>query len=113
MLAGNSYISLAGSEEQINFSRQSPKMLKMASESFIHALLLFLGLFLKNSRWVLLDVSSEALTKEKVKTLLPFLICTQAGDPLMMWRQPWQLGTGSHGKVGVAVPVTVLVTIKD
>ena len=30
-----------------------------------------------------------------------------------MWRQPWQLGIGSHGKVGVAVPVTVLVSIKD
>ena len=41
-----------GSEEQINFPQQSPKMLKMASESFIHALLLFLGLFLKISSWV-------------------------------------------------------------
>ena len=41
-----------GTEEQINFPQQSPKMLKMASESFIHALLLFLGLFLKISRWV-------------------------------------------------------------
>ena len=41
-----------GSEKQINFPQQSPKMLKMASESFIHALLLFLGLFLKISRWV-------------------------------------------------------------
>ena len=29
---------------------QSPKMLKMASRSFIHGLLLFLGLFLKISR---------------------------------------------------------------
>ena len=45
-LAGNSSISLVGNEGQINFSQQSPKMLKMASESFIHALL-FLGLFLK------------------------------------------------------------------
>ena len=45
-LAGNSSISLAGNDGQINFSQQSPKMLKMASESFIHALL-FLGLFLK------------------------------------------------------------------
>ena len=48
----SSSIILAGSEEQINFSQQSPKMLKMASKSFIHALLLFLGLFLKISRWV-------------------------------------------------------------
>ena len=52
MLAGNSSISPAGSEEQMIFSQQSPKMLKMASESFIHALLLFSGLFLKISRWV-------------------------------------------------------------
>ena len=44
----------AGSEEEIKFSQQSPKTLKMASESFIHALLLFLGLFLKISLWVLL-----------------------------------------------------------
>ena len=52
LLAGNSPISLAGSEEQINFSQQSAKMLKTVSESCIHALLLFLGLFLKISRWV-------------------------------------------------------------
>ena len=44
-LAWNSSISLADSEEQINFPQQSPKLLKMASESFIHALFLFLGLF--------------------------------------------------------------------
>ena len=43
-------------EEQINFSQQSPKMLKMASESLIHALLLFLGLFLKISPWVPLEM---------------------------------------------------------
>ena len=52
----SSSISLAGSEEQINFSQQSPKMLKMASESLIHALLLFLGLFLKISPWVPLEI---------------------------------------------------------
>ena len=51
-LAGNSSISLAGSEEQIILFQQSPKMLKIVSENFIHALLLFLGLFLKISRWV-------------------------------------------------------------
>ena len=50
LLAGNSSISFAGSEEQIHFSQQSSKMLKMASESFIHALLLVLGLFPKISR---------------------------------------------------------------
>ena len=56
MLAGNSSISLAGSEEQIIFYQQSPKLLKIVSENFIHALLLFLGLFLKISRWVPLIV---------------------------------------------------------
>ena len=37
LLAGNLFISLAGSEEQINVSQQSPKMLKIASDIFIHA----------------------------------------------------------------------------
>ena len=54
LLAGNSSISLAGSEEQIAFSQQSLKVLKIASESFILALLLFLGLLLKISLWVFL-----------------------------------------------------------
>ena len=56
-----------------------------------------------------MDVSSEALTKEKVKTLLPFLICPQVEDPIIMRGQPWR-----HGKVGVgvAVDVTVIVSIK-
>ena len=45
-VAENSSISLAGKEGQINFFQQSPKMLKMASESFMHDLF-FLGLFLK------------------------------------------------------------------
>ena len=36
-LAGNSSISLAGNEGQINFSQQSPKMLKMVSECFVAA----------------------------------------------------------------------------
>ena len=35
LLAGNSSISLAGGEEQMCFSQQSPKMIKIASESFI------------------------------------------------------------------------------
>ena len=47
LLAGNSSISLAESEELITFSQKSSKMLKMASESFVHFLLLFLGLFSK------------------------------------------------------------------
>ena len=52
LLAGNLFISLAGSEEQMNFSQQSPKMFKIASDIFIHAFLLFLGLFLKIFRLV-------------------------------------------------------------
>ena len=57
LLAGNS-VSPAGSEEQINVSQRaiSQKMLKMALEIFIHALLLFLGLFLKSFRWVPLNI---------------------------------------------------------
>ena len=34
------------------FFQQSPKMLKIVLENFIHALLLFLGRFLNISRWV-------------------------------------------------------------
>ena len=45
LLAGNSTTSVAVSEVQINFSQQSPKMRNMASESFSHALLLFLVFF--------------------------------------------------------------------
>ena len=37
LLAGNLFISFAGSEEQINVSQQSPKLLKIASDIFIHA----------------------------------------------------------------------------
>ena len=55
LLAGNLFISLAGSEEQINFSQQCPKMFKITSDIFIHAFLLFLGLFLKFFRWVPLN----------------------------------------------------------
>ena len=36
LLAGNSPISLPGSEEQINVFQKSPKMLKIVSENFIH-----------------------------------------------------------------------------
>ena len=59
LLAGNSPISLAGSVEQIRFSQQSPKMLKMASESIKHALLLFSGLFFNDSLWVPLSVVQQ------------------------------------------------------
>ena len=37
---------LAGSDEQINLSQKSPKMLKMVPERVNRALLLFLGLVL-------------------------------------------------------------------
>ena len=44
---GNSSISLAD-KQQINVSQQSPKMLKMASEGFFHALLLLFTSFSQN-----------------------------------------------------------------
>ena len=71
LLAGNSSISLAGSEEQINFSQQSPKMLKMASESFIHVLLLFLDVFLKISRWVPLNSQTRVSSSETINLVIP------------------------------------------
>ena len=61
LLAGNSSISLAGSEEQIIFFQQSPKRLKIVSENFIHALLWFFSLFLKISRWV--PLASEIISR--------------------------------------------------
>ena len=57
LLAGNSSISLTGSEEQIIFSKRSPKMLKMPSESFIYTLLLFLTSFFQIPSWVPLPLS--------------------------------------------------------
>ena len=58
LLAGNSSTNLAGSGEQINFYQKSSKMLKKASESFIHALLLFSSFFSQNSRWVPLKMAN-------------------------------------------------------
>ena len=63
MLAKNSSISLDGSEEQINFSKQSPKMLKMAKESFVTILMLFSVFFSKFSKTV-----AEIIKKCKLKT---------------------------------------------
>ena len=54
----------------MSFSQQSPKMLKMASGSFIHALLLFLGLFLKISRWVPLKLLCLHSSNNRPKTLI-------------------------------------------
>ena len=48
LLAGNLFISLAGSEEQINFSQQSPKMLKIASDIFIYAFFVVFRSFSQN-----------------------------------------------------------------
>ena len=71
-LARNSSISLAGSEDKrINFSQQSPKMLKMASESFIHVLLLFLDVFLKISRWVPLNSQTRVSSSETINLVIP------------------------------------------
>ena len=39
--AGNPSISLARNEEQINYSQQSPKICKMDSKDFIHALFFY------------------------------------------------------------------------
>ena len=45
---GNSSISLAGSEEQINVSQQSPKMLKMASEGSVSRFVVVFTSFSQN-----------------------------------------------------------------
>ena len=63
--------SSAGSEEQIHFSQQSPKMLKMASES--HALLLFLGL---------ITTTQTLLHGRLTVTLIPTLRPTSTLAPL-------------------------------
>ena len=44
----------------MNFSQKSPKMFKIASDIFIHAFLLFLGLFLKIFRWMPLNTETSA-----------------------------------------------------
>ena len=58
------------------FSQQSPKMLKMASESFIHALLLFSGLFLKISRCM---GAPAYINTQKTKALLVTVKCIGRG----------------------------------
>ena len=71
-VAGCRCTFLAGSEDKrINFSQQSPKMLKMASESFIHVLLLFLDLFLKISRWVPLNSQTRVSSSETINLVIP------------------------------------------
>ena len=49
------------------FFQQSPKMRKIVSENFIHSLLLFLGLFLKISRWVPLYFKQNNSKQKKKK----------------------------------------------
>ena len=41
-------------------------LFKMTSESFVHALFLFLGLFLKISRWVSLNLASKQGTSGQI-----------------------------------------------
>ena len=90
LLPGNSSISFAGSEEQIHFSQQSSKMLKMASESFIHAFLLFLGLFLKISRvflffyWWLWHCFSSYFTAKWLLMFSLYLLISQFGALTLM-----------------------------
>ena len=90
LLAGKSSISLAGSVEQIKFSQQSPKTLKMASESFIHVLLLFFGLFLKISRWVPLQTTPSLQAREWSERQnvweISFVPCKGIQDSLGFWR---------------------------
>ena len=62
---GSLLLSLTGSEEQTNFPQPSLKMLKMASERSIHALLLFIGLFLKLFRWVSLKSVRAGKTRRQ------------------------------------------------
>ena len=68
LLAGSLFISLARSEEQIKFSQQCLKMFKIASDIFIHAFLLFLGLFLKIFRWVSLSWGRKRVGRETLWT---------------------------------------------
>ena len=49
-------------------------MLKIVSENFIHALLLFLGLFLKISRWVPLSVDKIPRCEHSNETSLAVLL---------------------------------------
>ena len=53
----------------MNFSQQSPKMFKIASDIFIHAFLLFLGLFFKIFRWVPLKQKQKEKTQTPPKKL--------------------------------------------
>ena len=60
-------------------------MLKMASESFIHALLLFLGLYLKFSRWVAPDLTDRrgALSlRHRNRGAATVLVCEQEPYPV-------------------------------
>ena len=47
-MAANLFISLAESEEQMNFSQQSPKMLKIATDIFIHTFFVVFRSFSQN-----------------------------------------------------------------
>ena len=52
--------------EQINFPSNLPKCVKWRHKNFIHALLLFLGLFLNFSRWVLLNLITESVFNNEI-----------------------------------------------
>ena len=49
-------------------------MLKIVSENFIHAFLLFLGLFLKISRWVPLHWTNFAICTTVVRVMVIYIV---------------------------------------
>ena len=49
-------------------------MLKIVSENFIHAFLLFLGLFLKISRWVPLHWTNFAICTTVVRVMVAYIV---------------------------------------
>ena len=83
LLAGNSTTSVAVSEVQINFSQQSPKMRNMASESFSHALLLFLVFFFFCTLLVVLCKCLRQLVagdSDQLESLISFGRCAHSSS---------------------------------
>ena len=94
LLVGNSSIRSCWEWGTDEFFPAVFKVLKMASESFIHALLLLLGLFLKISRWVPLRTRQIFLQiyNTLIKTLffLPQKKFTQKQHYTMMAKSFWK-----------------------
>ena len=94
LLVGNSSIRSCWEWGTDEFFPAVSKVLKMASESFIHVLLLLLGLFLKISRWVPLRTRQIFLQiyNTLIKTLffLPQKKFTQKQHYTMMAKSFWK-----------------------